>query len=138
MPITYVTSLIGTLEPIVAWVEEISNFKRWASAWLVCSSIFVVGLANVFSFNIWSNVYPLGFIERFSTSGFFDVLDYLTANIMMPLGGLLLAVFAGWRIPEMSLSQELRLANPFMFKICLWLLRLVAPLSILAIFWSNL
>ncbi|HLF30343.1 MAG TPA: sodium-dependent transporter [Xanthomonadales bacterium] len=132
------TSMIGVLEPITAWVEEVTRLKRGPAANLVCVTIFVLGLGTVFSFNIWLGWYPLGFIERFSSAGFFAVLDYLTANIMMPLGGLLLALFAGWRLPKTALAEELRLARPWHFQLFLWLLRLVAPLSIAAIFVANL
>lgn len=132
------TSLIGVLEPIIAWVEEATELPRWSATLTVCASIFVLGLGTVFSFNIWSHWRPLGFIERFSAAGFFTVLDYLTANIMMPLGGLLLAVFAGWRLPTAALAQELGMSKPWLFHTWHWLLRLVAPLSIAAIFLSNL
>lgn len=132
------TSLIGVLEPIIAWVEEAVELPRGSATLAVCGSIFVLGLGSVFSFNIWSQWHPLGFIERFSAAGFFTVLDYLTANIMMPLGGLLLAVFAGWRLPMAALARELGMSKPWLFHTWLWLLRLVAPISILAIFLSNL
>lgn len=132
------TSAIGVVEPTIAWVEETTELSRWAATGTVCLSAFLLGLGTVFSFNIWSTWHPLGFIERFSSASLFEVLDYLTANIMMPLGGLLLAVFAGWRLPGSALAQELKLTSPMLFKMFLWLLRLVAPLSIFAIFLANL
>jgi NSS family neurotransmitter:Na+ symporter len=132
------TSAIGSLEPVVAWVEEHRGIKRSSAAIITCSSAFVIGLGSVFSFNIWSGWRPLGFTGRFADSGFFDLIDYVTANLMMPLGGLLLALFVGWRISPQAVADELNIQNPWFFKTWFWLLRWVVPTSIAVIFISNL
>ena len=95
-------------------------------------------IATVFSFNLWSEWRPLGFIERFADTGYFDLLDYITANIMMPLGGLLLALFVGWRVAPAAIKEELAIKNTWFFNTWFWLLRWVVPVSIAAIFLSNL
>jgi NSS family neurotransmitter:Na+ symporter len=132
------TSAIGSLEPVVAWVEEHRGMNRASSAVLTCVSAFVIGLGTVFSFNLWSGWYPLGFSGRFVETNFFDLLDYVTANLMMPLGGLLLAVFVGWRVSPQAVADELNIQSPWFFKTWYWLLRWVVPLSITVIFISNL
>ena len=132
------TSAIGVLEPTVAWVEETTDWSRKLSASVVCLSIFVLGLGTVFSFNLWSGWYPLGFLERFSESSYFDVLDYMTANIMMPLCGLLLALFAGWILPRKVLAEQAGLPSKGLFNTWYFLLRWIAPISIVGIFYSNL
>ena len=132
------TSVIGTLEPMIAWWEERFSMIRWKAAAMVCVSVFIFGMATVFSFNIWSEWRPLGFIDRFADTGYFDLLDYLTANIMMPLGGLLLALFVGWKVRPAAIQEELNIRNPRFFKAWFWLLRWVVPVSIAAIFVSNL
>jgi len=132
------TSAIGSLEPVVAWVEEHRGIRRSSAAIITCSSVFVIGLGTVFSFNIWSDWHPLGFIRRFADVGFFDLIDYLTANLMMPLGGLLLALFVGWRISPQAVADELGIQSPWFFKTWFWLLRWVVPTSITIIFISNL
>ncbi len=132
------TSAIGSLEPAVAWVEEHRGVKRSTAAIITCGSAFVIGLGTVFSFNIWSDWHPLGFIGRFAGINFFELLDYITANLMMPLGGLMLALFVGWRIPPQAVANELNIQNPWFFKTWFWLLRWVVPVSITGIFISNL
>jgi NSS family neurotransmitter:Na+ symporter len=132
------TSVIGTLEPMIAWWEERFSMIRWKAAAMVCVSVFIFGMATVFSFNIWSEWRPLGFIDRFADTGYFDLLDYLTANIMMPLGGLLLALFVGWKVKPAAIQEELNILNPRFFRAWFWLLRWVVPVSIAAIFVSNL
>lgn len=132
------TSAIGSLEPVVAWVEEHRGINRSSAAIVTCSSAFVLGLGTVFSFNIWSDWHPLSFSGRFAGTGFFDLLDYITANLMMPLGGLLLALFVGWRISPRAVAAELDIQRQWFIKFWFWLLRWVVPISIAVIFISNL
>ena len=42
-------------------------------------------------------------------------MDYLTANLMMPIGGMLIAIFAGWYMRRSTLADELRISNPLLF-----------------------
>jgi NSS family neurotransmitter:Na+ symporter len=123
---------------MIAWWEERLRLLRWQAALLVCSTIFVFGLGTVFSFNLWSEWRPLAAFDRFADFGYFEILDYLTANIMMPLGGLLLALFVGWRIKPEAIANELHFSNPTLFRIWLWLLRWVVPISIALILYSSL
>jgi len=132
------TSVIGTLEPMIAWWEERFNMRRSLAAMLVCLSVFVLGMGTVFSFNLWSEWRPLGFIDRFAELGYFEILDYVTANLMMPLGGLLLALFVGWKIKPQAIQNELDIKRAWFFKTWFWLLRWLVPISIAAIFVTNL
>jgi NSS family neurotransmitter:Na+ symporter len=133
-----ITSVIGVVEPMIAWWEERSGLPRWMAASIVCLSIFILGLGTVFSFNLWSAWRPLAAFEKFADFGYFEILDYLTANIMMPLSGLLLAVFVGWLIKPDMIRAELQMKNPALFRIWFWLLRWVAPISIALILYTSL
>lgn len=130
------TSVIGCLEPMIAWWEERFRMVRWKAAILVSASVFVLGLGTVFSFNLWSAWRPLAFIDRFADFGYFEILDYVTANLMMPLGGILLAIFVGWRVRSQDIGQELQMRSPLLYRSWFWLLRWVAPLSIAGILYS--
>jgi NSS family neurotransmitter:Na+ symporter len=132
------TSSIGSLEPAVAWVEEHRGIKRSNAAIIVCGSAFVIGMGSIFSFNIWSGWHPLGFIGRFDEANFYNVIDYATSNLMMPLGGLLLALFVGWRVSPQAVADELDIQSTWFFKTWFWLLRWVVPISISVIFIANL
>ena len=96
------------------------------------------GLLTVFSFNIWADFKPLFMIPVFEDYTVFDLLDYLTANIMMPVSGLLLALFVGWMIKPEAIREELNIQNPKFFNSWFWLLRWVAPISIALILYSSL
>ena len=123
---------------MIAWWEERSGLPRRTAAFFVCLSIFVLGMGTVFSFNLWSEWRPLAGFERFVDFGYFEILEYVTSNIMMPLSGLLLAVFVGWLIKPEMIAAELRMKNPTLFRIWFWLLRWVAPVSIALILYSSL
>jgi NSS family neurotransmitter:Na+ symporter len=97
-----------------------------------------IGLITVFSFNIWEEVYPLGQFEVFATTNPFGLIDYFTANLMMPLGGILMALFVGWRIKPQALAEELAFGNEFLFNVWLWMIRIVVPLAILWVLYSSL
>jgi NSS family neurotransmitter:Na+ symporter len=130
--------VIGIVEPFIAWWQERFGLNRWQAALFVCFSIFVLGMGTVFSFNLWSEWRPLGGIERFADFGYFELLDYATANIMMPLCGLLLAIFTGWMIKPEAIQEELQIKNQTLFRVWFWLLRWVAPISIALILLTSL
>ena len=95
-------------------------------------------MLSVFSFNIWEEVYPLGRFETFATTNPFGLIDYFTANLMMPLGGILMALFVGWRIKPQVLAENLSFGNEFLFTVWLWMIRIVVPLAILWVLYSSL
>lgn len=132
------TSVIATVEPMIAWWEERFRMGRRTAAVLVCFSIFILGMGTVFSFNLWSEWRPLAAFERYADFGYFEIIDYLTANIMMPLGGLLLAIFVGWRVSPEAIEEQLQIKNRALFRAWFWLLRWVAPVSIALILANGI
>ena len=133
-----ITSVIAVIEPMIAWwVERFSMPRPWAAI-LICFSIFVLGIGTVFSFNHWAEWRPLAAFERYADFGYFEILAYVAANLMMPLSGLLLAVFVGWRLSPEAVAREVDMRNPALFRTWRWLLRWVAPISIGLILVSNL
>jgi NSS family neurotransmitter:Na+ symporter len=132
------TSVIGVLEPMIAWWQERFGLRRQLAAFYVCLSLFVLGLGPVFSFNIWKEWRPLAAIDRFAEFGYFEILDYLTANLMMPVSGLLLAIFVGWLVKPEAIANELQMKYPALFRTWFWLLRWVVPVSIVLILYSVL
>lgn len=128
------TSAISLLEPMVAWMVENHGFNRIsATVWSGIGS-WLLGLCSIFSFNIWSDFKPLGFITRFENKTIFDLLDGLTANVMLPLGGLLIALFAAWQMSRRSCREELGLEDGVLFKVWYFMIRYVSPLAVLLVF----
>ncbi len=132
------TSAISLIEPAVAWMVENLGMTRIYAAGLAGFTTWLVGLLTVFSFNIWSEVKPLSMIPVFAESTIFDLLDYLTANIMLPLGGLLIAVFAAWMMKRESSVDELAMGDGFFYRSWRVLVRYITPVAVAIVFLNAI
>ena len=133
-----VTSLIAILEPIVRFAEGKWQMKRRNGVLVFGALAWAIGLLTVFSFNIWEDVYPLGQFAVFAETTAFGLIDYFTANIMMPLGGIMMALFVGWRMKPAVLAEDLSFGNTVLFNVWLWMIRVVVPLAILWVLYTSL
>ena len=136
--IAALTSTISGVEPIVSWAEEHRGWKRRRVSILIGFAIWLVGLASVFSLNIWKDFTPLDLFAAFRGKTIFDLIEYLTVNIMMPLNGLLIAVFAGWLMSKTAILDELSWQDGKAYRSLRFALRFVAPAAVVAIFLFNL
>lgn len=137
LTVAAITSSIALMEPAVSWLQERHHMARAKAAVFVGFAIFVVGLGTVFSFNIWkTNTIEIMQHGSLIKLTFFDALDYLTNNIMMPLGGLLIALFVGWRMRYSSVREELSSVSDSFFARIYGLLGVVCPIALFLIFLS--
>ena len=118
-----ITSAISLVEPATAWIVEKLEVSRRTGAVIVGGLAWFVGLGSAFSLNIWSDVHFLG--ER----TFLDTMDYVSNNIMLPIGGVLIAVFAAWvldrRFADEQMADDLTWYPAWRF-----LTRFVAPAAV--------
>jgi NSS family neurotransmitter:Na+ symporter len=122
------SSAISLIEPAVAWlVENRSMTRARAAAWIGLTT-WILGLGSVFSFNIWS-----GDEYKLFDKTFFDLLDYLAANIMLPLGGLLIAIFSGWIMKRANSEDEFAMGSGS-YSVWWNLIRYISPLAVVAVF----
>ena len=133
-----VTSLIAIIEPIVRFAEGKWQMKRRNGVLVFGTLAWAIGLLTVFSFNIWAETYPLGGITAFEGMTPFALIDYFTANLMMPLGGILMALFVGWLVKPSVLAEDLDFGSALMAKAWLWMIRIVVPLAILWVLYTSL
>lgn len=120
------TSSISLIEPAVAWLVENKNIERHQACVWSGTACWALGVAVVFSFNMWADV-------KLFDKNLFELLDYLTANLMLPLGGLCIAVFAGWMMTQAHAEQELELPAPG-FQAWRFLIKYVAPGAVFIVF----
>jgi NSS family neurotransmitter:Na+ symporter len=121
------TSAISLVEPAIAWITENTAISRWRAALLIAFLDWLLGIAVVLSFNEWKDIKLLfGF-------NIFDTLDKLTTNIMLPMGGLLMAIFAGWVMRTQHVREELGLTLGS-YGVWRFTIRFISPLAIIAIF----
>ncbi len=121
------TSSISLIEPAVTLLVENLRVTRLRACLWSGIAIWLLGLGTVFSFNLWAGY-------RVFNRTFFDLLDFLTSNIMLPLGGLFIAVFAGWLMARETSGKELSMESSHGFLFWHVLIRYVAPVAMLIVF----
>jgi len=129
------SSSISLLEPSVAYITERFGMKRGYANLCIAGAAWVLGLGSVLSFNHWVDMSWLFGLTVF------EFLDFVTRRLLLPLGGLMMAVFVGWFARRELLQHELRLTSQRQFGLWLWLLKYVCPLALLVIliagFWLG-
>jgi NSS family neurotransmitter:Na+ symporter len=121
------SSAISLIEPAVAWMVERFGWTRLKATIFggICS--WAVGILTVVSFNLAADFKPLGGMNMF------ELIDFLTANIMLPIGGMAIAIFVGWRLLPAARDQSMADLPPVMVTIWLWSIRVVAPIAVLVV-----
>lgn len=121
------TSAISLVEPTIAWIVENTRIKRQKACLGLGLFIWSVGISVLLSFNTWQDVTIIFGL------GIFDTLDKLTSTIMLPLGGLLMAIFAGYFMKKRHSKDELDLTAK---TYNLWRManNIIAPLAICSVF----
>lgn len=125
------SSAISLAEPVVAWAVESKGMSRVSAATWIGIVIWLLGIGSLLSFNLWAEYTLFG-------KNFFDVLDFLTANIMLPLGGLLIAVFVGWAMRGKDIQEEVRMESPLMYTVWRFVLKFIAPVAVVIVLINGL
>lgn len=128
------TSTISMHEVVTAFLNEQFGMKREKGAMLVTGFCIITGVISSWSLGMWSEYTLCGL-------GFFDFLDFITAKIMMPLGGMLIAIFVGWYLKRSVSYNEVTnygLQKAPYFPMYRFILRYLAPIAIGVIFINEL
>ncbi|PUB15803.1 sodium-dependent transporter [Paenisporosarcina sp. OV554] len=120
------TSSIAMLETVVSIGIKNAYDKRKRAAWIYGLVIFLVGIPSALSFGVFSDIKILG-------KTFFDFADFLTSSIGLPLGALLISIFAGYVVKKSELIEELNI-SPVTFKSWYFIVRYLAPVAIILVF----
>jgi NSS family neurotransmitter:Na+ symporter len=132
------TPTIAGFEPLVAWLQQRRRFSRVRAVVTTLTANWVLGVGVVLSFSRWSGWHPLGWLPTFGNRTFFDVMDFVPSNVLLPVGALATSVFVGWRISRTILDGELNETTPFARRWCVWALRYACPIAIAAVFVAAL
>lgn len=126
------TSSVSLLEVVVSAVMDEFKLPRRRAALLVSAGVFLLGIPASLSLGIWSEYTVFG-------KGVFDLLDYVTSNVLMPVGEVLLAIFVGWRVwPVVQGQLAAGGHSPVWLRAMRGFCRYVAPVLILGILVHNL
>lgn len=128
------TSAFSILEIIVAVLSKGNVDKRKKYAWVAGMLVFAAGIPNALSFGVLADV-------KFFGKTFFDLADFITSNIALPLGAFFIAIFAGYVLPQKLVRQELETGggkNPLLFKIWYFSIRYIVPVGIGIVFLQSI
>ncbi len=128
------TSTISMHEIATAFVHENYSLSRRASAAVVTLLCMALGTACSLSFGVWRGVRVMGL-------GFFDLFDFMTAKFLMPLGGILITMFAGWQLSRQTVVSQLTNEGRLSVRclpLLLFLIRWVAPVGVGIVFIFGL
>tara|TARA_R110002110_G_scaffold91264_2_gene237537 strand:- start:158611 stop:159969 length:1359 start_codon:yes stop_codon:yes gene_type:complete len=126
-----ITSMVGLVEAVNSWIEDKFDMPRHKSALLVVGSIAVLSVLSILSYNV---------LDQFRLGGrnLNDVLDFFSNQVLLPLGGLFIALFAGWVMPAKDTRDELTTLNAKGYALWHFLIRFVVPPAIAVIFVMGL
>ncbi len=121
------TSAVSLIEPAVAWLVEAHKFDRYKAC--VWSGLLTwgLGVGVALSFNLWSGLKLFG-------HNLFGLVDYLTSNLMLPIGGFCIAVFAGWIMQQQHSESELAVSSPQFYQLWKFSVCYIAPSAVFLVF----
>ncbi len=128
-----ISSSISLIEPVAAFLVERFDMTRPQAVTIMVIAAWAMGLLTVVSFNLWAE--GTIFHTLFGRTAF-DFIELLT-NIFMPVGGLLIALFAGWALTQSEVMKELG-SSVAWFKVWRFLVRFVAPAAVAFVFLRTL
>jgi NSS family neurotransmitter:Na+ symporter len=134
LAIAALTSTISVLEVIVAYFSEQLNLKRRTAVIIATASMFILGIAASLSWGVMRDV-------KLFNLNIFDLFNFTTANILLPLGGLLIVAFLGWFFPGRSVRDELSNEGVLpvrYFPLYRFIIRFIAPVAIALVFLNGL
>ena len=128
------TSTISLHEVVTAYLHEEFNFTRGKAARLVTAGCILLGVLCSLSLGVTKDFTIFGL-------GMFDLFDFVTAKLMLPLGGLLISIFTGWYLDKKLVWSEITnngtLKVPI-YTLIIFILKYVAPIAISVIFINEL
>ncbi len=125
------TSSISLIEPMIIWMIEKYNLTRIQAATISSGLAWLLGIGTIISFNVGSEI-------KIFDMNIFQTLDYLTSNILLPLGGIMITIYVGWLISKESIDKELNIKSSILRFIWYLSARFVAPIAVVLVMLNAL
>lgn len=134
LAIAALTSTISLLEVVVAYLSEELHIKRQKATVIACAVTMLLG-----AFASLSLMKDTPFVIAGHT--LFDGMDFVSSNILLPIGGVLMVIFVGWKLGKSKFFAEVTnegtLKAP-MKKAVFFIIRYLAPIAIAIVFYKGL
>ena len=134
LAVAALTSTVSLLEVVVAFASEELKMSRKKATVLGAIAIWLVGIIATLSFSDLSNV------KLFDLT-IFDILDYVSANILLPIGALFIVIFLGWFLSKKLITDELTNQGTLKMKffgLFIFIIKFIAPVAILLVFLNSI
>ena len=128
------TSAISLHEVPTAYLAEEFNLSRKQAARIVTAGCIVLGVLCSLSLGVGKELTVFGLT-------LFDLFDFVTAKLLLPIIGFLVSLFVGWKLDRRTVWEEISnrgTVNPVLYKAVVFILRVVAPIGIALIFINEL
>jgi NSS family neurotransmitter:Na+ symporter len=129
------TSAISLLEVVASYLIDAHNWGRPKAAWTLGAAIFAFGIITAFANSAGFKM--TSWLPGYGQS-FFDTMDLLTSNWMLPLGGLFISLYAGWVMPARIRAAELADLSGPVAAGWLFLVRFVAPVLVMIVLLDKI
>ncbi len=120
------TSSISLIEPMIIWLIEKYNVTRIQAAIFSAAIAWFIGIGTIISFNIGSDIKIFGL-------NIFEFLDYLTSNILLPMGGILITVYVSWLLSKEKVDSELKIKSGVLKAAWYFSARIIAPIAVILV-----
>jgi NSS family neurotransmitter:Na+ symporter len=132
------TPTLAGIEPAVSWLQQRSGLTRARAVYATAACVWAVGTASMLSFNRWAAWRPLLWVPGFEGKTVFEAVDYISSNILLPIGALATSVLVGWRLSRRIVGEQTSETNVLARTLCIWSLRYLCPVAIGAVLIANL
>lgn len=126
------SSSVSILEVPTAYFMRVLGWTRFKTSILMGSIMFILGIGVSLGFGIWSGITPIGDLN------ILDSMDYVASNILLPLGGLSMALLMGWRLKKSEALEATDLKNGMIGNVWLFIVKYLAPIMIIVIFLNQI
>lgn len=120
------TSAISIIEPATAYLVENRDWSRGVAAVAVGAAAWLLGIGSALSFNLWADWQVAGMT-------FMGLMEFVSTTVLLPLGGLFIAVFAGWILPRRISQQELAFGSEVSYLVWRLVMRYFVPVAVAVI-----
>jgi NSS family neurotransmitter:Na+ symporter len=127
----FVLLTFAALTSTISLMEVVSSYLIDRRGWKRIHATIVLG-SIIWAFGLICAIDAIKVPFRGSDQGFFDILDFVTTNYMLPIGGLLTCLFFAWVVKDKIRSEEFGSAGT-LYKLAIWTLKIVTPIAVLII-----